>query len=236
MRHLPFLKRVAPLALPLAVTMGFFSAWIAAQSLQAQVRPPLEITQVDLFGLKKWNSTQVSVLGLRLGMTRRETLMIAQKEGLRLDDDLGQGCLNEMTCNVIKGGRYSGVSLIYGENELMERIRVEAHLRHTSREERSDSVVGMFRGETRRLFESYSDSVRSQVLGPIDAMWIGKMKPYSAWDPHSDGLPLPAYRRGYEYRRHGLILSVDLHEPALGSDSDLEKLTIEFVPPAMLSK
>ncbi len=236
MRHLPFVKRVALLALPLAVTTGFFSALATAQSPQAQARPPLEITRGDPFSLKTWNSTQVSVLGLMLGMTRRETLMVAQKEGLRLDDDLGQGCLNEKTCNILEGGRYNGVSLIYGESEVLEKIRIEAHLRHTSREERSGSVVGRFRGETRRLFESYSDSVRNQILGPIDAMWVGKMKQPPAWDTRSYGLDLPAHRRGYQYRKHGLILYVNLHAPALGSNNDVEKLAIEFVPPTSLSK
>jgi hypothetical protein len=236
MRHLSFVRRVALLALPLSVTTGFLSAWIAAQSPQAPARPPLEITRVDLFSLRKWNSTQVSVLGLMLGMTRRETLMVAQKESLRLDNDLGQGCLTEKTCNVLVGGRYNGVSLIYGDNELVEKIRVEAHLRHTSREERSHSVVSRFQGETRRLFESYSDSVRNQTLGPIDEMWVGKMKPFSAWDPRSYDLPLLAHRRGYQYRRHGLILYVDLHEPDPRNDDDVEKLTIEFVPPTMLSR
>jgi hypothetical protein len=236
MRHLPFVNCVALLALPLAVTMGFFSPLTTAQSMPAQTRPPFEITQVDLVSLKNWNSTQVSVLGLMPGMTRRETLMAAQKEGLRLDDDLGQGCLTEKTCNVLEGGRDNGVSLIYGENELVERFRVEARLRHTSREERSGWIVSRFQGETRRLFESYSDSVRNQILGPIDKMWVGKMERFSAWDARSSGLPLLAHRRGYQYRRYGLILYVDLHEPALGSDNDVEKLTIEFVPPAMLSK
>jgi hypothetical protein len=93
-----------------------------------------------------------------------------------------------------------------------------------------------FRGETRRLFESYSDSVRNQVLGPIDAMWVGKMKPFPAWDARSCGLPPLAHRRGYQYRRHGLILYVDLHEPNPKSDDDVEKLTIEFLPPTMPSK
>jgi hypothetical protein len=236
MRHLPSVKCVALLALPPAVAMGFLSPLTTAQSMPAQTRPPLEITQVDLFSLKNWNSTRVSVLGLMLGMTRRETLMVAQKEGLRLDDDLGQGCLTDKTCNVLVGGRYNGVSLIYGENELVERIRVEAHLRHTSRDERSGWIVSRFQGETRRLFESYSDSVRNQILGPIDKMWVGKMERFSAWDERSSGLPLLAHRRGYQYRRCGLILYVDLHEPALGSDNDVEKLTIEFVPPTMLSK
>ncbi len=236
MKHFPFVRRVALLAAPLAATTGFCSAWTTAQPPQSQTRPPFEITQVDLFSLKNWNSTQVSVLGLMLEMTRREALMVAVKNRLRLDDDLGQGCLKEKTCNVLEGGRYNGLSLVYGENELVERIRIEAHIRHTSREERSSWLVSRFQGETRRLFESYSDSVRNQILGPIDSMWVGKMKPLSAWDTRSYGLELPAHRRGYQYGKQGLILYADLHEPNPQSDDDVEKLTIEFVPPTMLSK
>ncbi len=236
MRHLPFVRRVGLLALPLAVATGFFSALTAAQSPQAQVRSPLEITQLDLFSIRNWNSTQVSVFGLMLGMTRRETLVVTQKTGLRLDDDLGQGCLNEKTCSVLEGGRYNGVSLIYDDSEILEKIRIEAQIRHVSKEERSGWVVGRFQGETRRLFESYSDSVRSQILGPIDAMWAGKMKPFPAWDPHSADGTLPAHRRGYQYKKHGLILYADLHEPHPQDENDIEKLTIEFVRPTMLSK
>jgi hypothetical protein len=236
MRHLSFVRSVALLAPSLAVTTGFFSDSTAAQSPQAPARPPLEITQVDLFSLKNWNSMQVSVLGLMLGMTRRETFMVALKNGLRLDDDLGHGCVKEQICNVLEGGRYNGVSLIYGENDVLEKIRIEAHLRHTSSEERSSSLVSRFRGETRRLFESYSDSVRNQILGPIDKMWVGRMKPFPAWDPRSAGGKLSASRRGYQYKKHGLILQVDLHEPYPQDDNDIEKLTIEFVPPTMLSK
>ncbi len=179
---------------------------------------------------------QVSVLGLMLGMTRRETLMVAMRTGLRLDDDLGQGCLKERTCSVSEGGRYNGLSLIYGESEILEEIRIEARIRHASKEEWSGWLVSRFQGETRRLFESYSDSVRNQVLGPIDAMWAGKMKPFPAWDPHSADGTLPAHRRGYQYTKHGLILYVDLHEPYPQSDSDIEKVTIEFVSPMTLSK
>jgi len=236
MRHPPLVKCAGILASLFVVMTEFFSASTAAQSPQDQAQSPLEITQVDLFSIKNWNSMQVSVVGLVLGMTRQETLMIAMKIGLRLDDDLGQGCLKERTCNVFEGGKYNGVSLIYGESETVEKIRIEAHRRHASKEERSGWLVSRFQGATRRFVESYSDSVRNQVLGPIDAMWVGKMKPFPAWDAHSMGLELPAHRRGYQYRRLGLILYVDLQEPYPQSDDDIEKLTIEFVPPRTLSK
>jgi hypothetical protein len=219
-----------------AETMGILSTSAAAQSPQNQAQSPLEITQVDLFSIKKWNSMQVSVLGLMLGMTRRETVMAALKAGLRLDDDLGQGCLKEKTCNAVEGDKYNGMSLIYGEDEILEKIRIEARIRHVSKEERSGRLVSRFQGETRRLFESYSDSVRNQVLGPIDAMWVGKMKRFPDWDPRSAGLDLLAHLRGYQYKKHGLILYVSLHEPDPQSDDDIEKLTIEFVPPRTLSK
>ena len=232
----PFLRCTGLLASLLAETMGILSTSAAARSPQNQAQSPLEITQIDLFSVKKWNSMQVSVLGLMLGMTRRETLMVALKAGLRLDDDLGQGCLKEKTCNVVEGDKYNGMSLIYGEDEILEKIRIEARIRHVSKEERSGRLVSRFQGDTRRLFESYSDSVRNQVLGPIDAMWVGKMKRFPDWDPRSAG-PHPLFhRRGYQYKKHGLILYVDLHEPDPQSDDDIEKLTLEFVPPKTLSR
>jgi hypothetical protein len=215
--------------------MEFPSASWTAQQAENRIQSPIEITQVDLFGMKNWNSMQVSILGFRLGMTRQDTLMVALKTGLRFDDDLGQACLKEKACNVFEGGRYNGVSLIYGEGEVLEKIQIEAQRRNASRQERSSWAVSKFQGATRQFVESYSDNLRNQILGSSDAMRAGKMTPPSVRGSNPSGLMPPAHRE-YQYSRLGLTLYLDLHDQTLSTDQAIEKLTIEFMRPKMLSK
>ncbi len=216
------------LAIP---SIAFSADYTAAQTSQDKGGVHLEITQVDLFGTKGWDSGQVSVLGFSLGMGRREALLTAQQDGMRLDDDHGQGCLTAKTCSVIEEGNFKGVSLYFGETDIVEKIGIEVRFRNVSREERSASVANRFSGATRRFVESYSDNLRIRTLGRTDVIRAGKMNTPGWVRGTSENVPSLPAQFEYLYNSLGLILHVDLHDPTLMTDATVDRLTIEFVRP-----
>ncbi len=246
MRFYSFAKCVGVLFVLSFALMEFPFVGSTAQNAEDQAQPPFEITQVDLFSIKNWNSTQVSILGIRLGMSRREIHMLVSKAGLRLDGDLAQGCLQERPCNVFEGNGDKGMNLIFGGTGVLEKIRIEAQRRNASRQERSKWLVSKFQGATRQFVESYSDSRRIQTLGLSDAMRAEEMTPYSAWDTSSSefvrnmgGILAKNIRpihQEYEYCRLGLILHVDFHDQDSSTDAFVDRLMIEFMRPNTCSK
>ncbi len=230
MRHLPFFGYAG-----IVVSLAFISPGYSPNQADGQIaqnRGAFEITGVDLFGIKGWDSRQVSVLGFMLGMERREAFMIAQRDEVHLDDDHGQGCLTAKTCSVIQGGNFNGVNLYFGETDVLEKIGIEVRFRNVSREERSASVADRFNGVTRRFVESYSDNLRIRTLGRTDVIRAGKMPTPPVWaNKISTYFPPAPARFEYQYGSLGLILHVDLHDPAMGTDSAIDRLTIEFVRP-----
>ncbi len=216
------------LAIP---SVPFTADYTAAQTSQDRGGVRLEMTQVDLFGMKGWDSRQVSVLGFRLGMGRRDALLTAQQDEMRLDDDHGQGCLTAKTCSVIEEGKFNGIDLYFGESDIVEKIGIEIRFRNVSKEERSASVSNRFTGATHRFVESYSDNLRIRTFGRTDAIRAGKMNTPGWVRGTSTGFPSSPAQFEYLYSSLGLILHVDLHDPTFGTDPTVDRLTIEFVRP-----
>jgi len=171
-----------------------------AQNAQSSV----EITQVDLFSLKGWDSGQVTFLGFRLGMRRNEAFRNAQNRELTMDDDSGQGCLKAATCHLLHSGGYIGLSFSFGIQDTIQRIRIEMPSSYASKEQREAWLAAKIPGKTGELFEKYSDNMRARLLGVADASWFDA--PTTGRSPFS----LQSAKQEYQYYSKGLILHVRL--------------------------
>jgi hypothetical protein len=212
---------------------------LKAQTSQSQAQTPLEITKIDLFGLKGWESTQVSVRDFQLGMSRKKAAHTAQSEELILDDDLGQACLKEKTCHVLNNGKYIGVSLVFNAEDVVEMIVIEAYRRNASREERSVSLSGMFLGNTRQLAADYSDNSRLRILGNADIYEVTTPEEPSVWRRLMRRSREAPIQLKYQYSRLGLVVRADLKGGtlhAVPASGKPEFLTFEFVRPQTASK
>jgi hypothetical protein len=217
----------------------FIASSLKAQTSQSLAQTPLEITKIDLFGCKGWESTQVSVRGFMLGMARKEAANTAQSEALILDDDLGQACLKEKTCNVLSNGKYIGVSLVFNAEDVVETIIIEAYRRNASREERSVWLSGMFLGNTRQLAADYSDNSRLRILGHADIYEVTTPEEPSVWRRLMRRSREAPIQLKYQYSRLGLVVRADMSDgilypvPVSGKP---EFLTFEFIRPQTASK
>ena len=212
------------------ITLAFVMFFSSHLNGQAPQNVPLEITHVDLFALKNWNSRQVSISGFMLGMSRMDVFRIIPKQ-LRLDDAAGQGCLKEKACNALSSGRYVGLSLFFGENnDALEKITIEAPSSEMPKDDRSAWLVNEFHGETQQFFNTHSEDVwdvlRARLFGSADSYWVGtredKSRKRSLFDPRRQY----SATRGYEYRRLGLIVRQEYHQSI-----PLFELAVDFVSP-----
>ncbi len=214
-----------------------FGPYLGAQTPSRAVYAPLEITRVDLFGMKGWTSRKVSVSGFMLGMSRKQAFQVLQHQPLRLDDDLGQGCLKEETCNALNVGQYIGLRLFFGgDNDTVEKITIETPSSDVPRADQSNWLVNRFLGQTLQFFDIRSDKLQSdpwvRLFGSPDSFWAGTYKPpkKSLFDPpKSSGLPA----RGYEYRRLGLVVRLK-YGKSLPYPRVLPapvNVAVDFVPP-----
>ena len=168
--------------------------------LSQDAQSSIEITQVDLFSIKEWDSAHVAFLGFRLGMERREAFRNAQNGGLTMDDDSGQGCLKAETCHLLDFGKYIGLALTFGIRDTIQRIRVEMPSSNPSKEEMENWLVKKMPGQTREFFENYSDSLRARLLGIANANWFDA--------PRAEAWPNEHANQEYQYYSKGLILHI----------------------------
>jgi hypothetical protein len=194
----------------------------ASRTAQASL---IEITKADLFSLKDWDSTRVSVLGFRLGMTKNEALRNAEQQGLTLDDESGQGCMDAASCNAYRDAYYIGLVLTFGPRKAIQRIRVELPW-DLSQEEREMCLVNEFSGKTKELFLHYSDNLRIRLLGLADDNWFSVPNvgsPSWAW--------VEPLHQEYRYDSKGLILHVHLKNPGSNDTPLVPKVVGDFTFP-----
>ncbi len=207
---------------------------LEGQTVQPARSAPIEITRVDLFSLKNWNSMQVEILGLRLGLGRKDAFKAVQGASATLDDNSGQGCLREKTCNVYRGGKYAGVIVSFDDADVLSKIAIEGHNQGAPREERASLLAAKLTGKTLQLVSSYSDNLRLQTLGPPDSMQTSIEQPKSRIRLRMSDVPSPQrVRREHRYSRLGLIVVTEtVEDPAPNlQESPIQKLAFELVSP-----
>ena len=193
----------------------------------------IEITRTDLFATDRWLSTQVSVKGLMLGMSRRRAAEALAPQHLDFDDDSGRGCrFNSSVCYVLRSRIYTGITVTFGDKDTIEKIAIDAYNRAASKDERSACISRDFLGKTRELVENYSDFSRVRILGNADE--------YAVKLPQFPRTILPRFRSDrrlishyqYFYIRRGLILHAYLSGwDGLEGQGPLDKLVLELISP-----
>jgi hypothetical protein len=130
----------------------------------------LDIGRVDLLGMERWNSTQVSVEGLRLGMSLDQAQAALSERGLGLYDymDRPNPCrVGNRSCDVSRNGLTGGTIITVGMDG---NGRITAIVIGIPEDPAtlSQTIAGRFKGMTRRFFFHYSDALRLKLLGPPD--------------------------------------------------------------------
>ena len=93
------------------------------------------------------------------------------------------------------------MSLTFGVGDSIQRIRIETSSSKVSKEERENWVVKEMHGQTRELFENYSDSLRVRSLGIANASWFDA--------PRSMGALMNQHaNQEFKYFSKGLILHI----------------------------
>jgi len=181
---------------------------------------PLEITEVDLFGTKDWNSTGASILGLMLGMNRQDCFKVILKWNGHLDDAAGQRCIKARSCYVSRWDGYTGMSIDFDDNDDLEKIRIEACRFEVTRGDSISWIARNFLGETSRFVRLYSEdltdaeNLRAQILGHPSSV------------KRSNIQTIDYAHNEYWYGRLGLVVILDVD-----NNRRTEKLVLEFIRP-----
>jgi len=150
-----------------------FAALLVFGSARVLTRT-LDIARVDLFSLKGWNSRQVSVIGLQLGMTLKEAKDALSERGLKLYDMADRTACGPTSgfCNVSKEATQGGadVTVQFGKRGRISMIDVGSPSINPMGYHRNPARItaNSFKGETRRFFFHYSDELRLKLLGRPD--------------------------------------------------------------------
>lgn len=119
----------------------------------------LEMTRVDLFSEANWTSEEIKILGFHLGMSRADAEENARSHGLTLR------CLKYCDVCDTKDVLCKGMGFHFGADDSVESIYVFRPLQEASQKLRKFSVTQEFKGQTFRIFHSYSDDLRLRLFG-----------------------------------------------------------------------
>lgn len=192
----------------------------------------LEITQIDLFGLRHWSSTQVTIYGFRLGMTIREASALARRKRFSLNEEATQGPCLELpknpnfdvdwrACHVMTARALpTGVELHFRDRDsVVDRIEVYVLPAWGSPASwRRDALTKRLIGRTYRLMNHYSDELRLSFLGPEDSSEERRESSYLV-------------RKSYLYRKLGLVFKVSYDRVEVGKAPMVELDSIELIGP-----
>ncbi|HKV05778.1 MAG TPA: hypothetical protein VJO53_11825 [Candidatus Acidoferrales bacterium] len=206
-----------------AAASGLLTAATRAQNRPAPTGRTIELPQDDLFSYKGWTSSQVSVLGFRLGMTRAEAFSHANDQKLtfeNVDAAHDTACSTASLCDLYSQGKpyrlYRGIEIHFSKDNRVEGIAIEVTPVGADTVVRRNRLSRSFVGGTYQFFEHYSDSLRLRLLGPESTKHFDQ-EPGMEWS-----------RTTYQYPRLGLIVDCDYYKESPGSLFDL---TVTLVPP-----
>jgi hypothetical protein len=181
----------------------------------------VEFSDADLLSEKEWNSSHLTVLGFRLGMSRSEAIRIGGSTKLFFDDRSCSGSF----CSVYNSDGWTGVKLFF-ESDSISEIVVTLYEAEMSGNLGKGLIVNGLKGPTHELATSYSESSRLELLGVENERCV---KPPQ--------FPLPRvqlFESKYKYDRRGFVLEVetiDAVQVLPTSAGRLVGLVISFIPP-----
>jgi len=207
----------------LAISLLLSTVLCSKMSL-AQVDRPIEFTETDPFNNAQWNSSQVTVLGFKLGMKRSDAAQVAQSRGLSLEELKGSPCVATV-CSVFGKEGWTGVDLLYDSRDTVSKISIDAYVADLSEKLARGLIVRVLRGSTQRLMSDYSDKLRRELLGMEDERCVKPPKTTAA---------VQSYYNEYKYNRLGLMFHVETIEKAevTSPRSDhIVRVAIFLIPP-----
>lgn len=179
----------------------------------------IEITRTDLFLYHNWDSTKVSVLGLRLGMTREEASEQLRYYKFHLEDaDPGpQKICRQAMCDVHNSlGVYSAIVVFFDPSNHVVEILIERIPADAGVSVRKAAITNRFKGSTYSLFNNYSTALRKSLLGVESAV---------------DSDPTYPDIKSYKYERLGVKLTITANSYGVEKESDL---SVAFMSPQAL--
>lgn len=186
--------------------------------MSRKISERVELTRTDLFSVRDWKGSNVSVLGFHLGMDRGQATATAMKQGLQLADHDSRGSCRGSMCDVFrKGFVWVGISLGFSSDGSVERVGVGVPPSFVDPAVKEASVVHKFKGATYRFFTQYSEALRRKLLG------AGVVEREAESSARS---PLTAVRYSYPARGVEVYLSRDKSTP-----HQIIELSISFVSP-----
>jgi hypothetical protein len=183
----------------------------------------IELTSKDLFAIPGWNSSQVSVLGFRLGMTWPEVSAEARARHLTLkgsgDPRREPPCEGKGWCLVCEApGVCNGLALVFGAECEIVKLSISKTPDFAAKEVQAAALQKRAKGATRDLLERYSKDLRLKLLGPESSQTTTETKDLI-----------------FTYRQLGLIVQVSPCPKDL-PESTCAGLILEFVPPSPATK
>jgi hypothetical protein len=166
-----------------------------------QPKEVLDITSTDIFSLNSWESSQVTVLGFKLGMARGDATRLAGRSGFKLLNSAppkaGQEC-NQDLCSIYAEGRATSVHLIFGQGERVKEIRMDLYVAEAGG---PMWIAQQLKGESKELAVQYSDELRLKLLGREDVYCVG--------NPMVPRPMVQLYAHTYSYKKRGFIFEVE---------------------------
>src|SRR6185437_335448 len=136
----------------------------------------LEMTQVDVFGSKGWNSTDVAIYGVSLGTDREKAEKLLSRHHLILAERQvinGRYTENLIPCRAPSCSIYSdasqpvsdGMGFHFDSKGELQEIEIDGPEKAGTKSQWANTVCHLFHGETRRFFYGYTDVLRRAMFG-----------------------------------------------------------------------
>ena len=135
---------------------------------QENISQRSEITMIDLFENKDWNSTNVEIMGFYLGMSLHDATLHAQELGVSLiNPDLRnfQQCSHGICELCYSNHVCPGVTFDFGKGDNVLSIEITRIPEDASPSVRKAAITQKFKGNTYELFNNYSNNLRHKLLG-----------------------------------------------------------------------
>lgn len=135
----------------------------------------LEITQVDVFAVKGWDSAHISLFGVHLGMMRDEARLLLKKRHYVLAVDPWAGktsCKGAACWGFVRLPRWGLVGAGFGlkfQGDRVDGIVISGPEMAAITIDEKVMVCKYLHGLTRKLAYHYSDALREKILGPAQS-------------------------------------------------------------------
>ena len=169
---LPFEGTVQMRTLRIVVCILALSIMVVGHDSAQRSRPKnLEITQIDVFAIKGWDSAHIALFGVHLGMTRDKARLLLSHRHYILAVDSGAGttsCKGATCWGFVRLPRWGLVGAGFGlkfQGNRVDRIVISGPEMAAETIDERVMVCKYLHGLTRKLAYHYSDALREKILG-----------------------------------------------------------------------